>query len=237
MSNIKIGVVGDGPIGNLVVAKLIIEHYYAIKNKNNNNNLQINHHTAKRNKITGYSRRHVLYITEELVKILEEQILMCDTCLTEIANKQFISEDTRKILLFSTRVLEETLYQHIIINKTQYCSTDTKCILEYIDKVFDINAPADDYTTYDYDFLFFAVGSNAPLIRKKYFYKGAGSNGNTIKIISDESEPIVAFYTKLGPHNAREEGHLMHSEDKDSSIKLVNKEELMKDHSINIYEL
>ena len=143
---IKIGVVGDGPIGNLVVAKLIIEHWH---NKSNGKKITINHHTTKRSDIKGYERRHVLYITEELVNILENNVLICDNCLKDIANKQRITQESRDILLFSTRILEETLIRSIQNNDK--CKND-EC--SYIPLVYDTKEKLHDYSKLGYNYIF-----------------------------------------------------------------------------------
>jgi hypothetical protein len=77
LNTIKIGVVGDGPIGNLVVAKLLIEHG---KHNNGKNNIEIKHFTSNRVLTKGYTRRHILFITEEFVAELEKHVLECDNC-------------------------------------------------------------------------------------------------------------------------------------------------------------
>jgi hypothetical protein len=86
MSSVKkIAVVGDGPIGNIVIAKLLIEHH---RNNNNKNNIEITHYTSERVSENGYKRRHILFITEELVAELEDHVLECEKCLTKISNEQ-----------------------------------------------------------------------------------------------------------------------------------------------------
>lgn len=225
---IKIGVVGDGPIGNLVVAKLIIEHWH---NKSNGKKITINHHTTKRADIKGYERRHVLYITEELVNILENNVLICDNCLKDIANKQRITQESRDILLFSTRILEETLIRSIQNNDK--CKND-EC--SYIPLVYDTKKILPDYSKLGYNYIFFAIGSNAGSVRSQYFYTPTIQQSNTIKIVSDQSEPIVIFYTRLGVQNKDKEGHTLHQEDKDSTITKISKKEL-NEAGINIYEL
>lgn len=228
---IKIGVIGDGPIGNIVVAKLIIEHW---KNTERNSKIiNITHHTSIRANIKGYERRHILFITEELVDILEENILLCEQCLKDISNDQKITQETDNILLFSTRVLEETLLQYTETNKNKYCS-NSKCT--FLSVKFDTSSKIpDNYDNYDY--IFFATGTNSGSLRKKYFYKDDDiSTGNTVKIISNESEPIVIFYSKLGTQNKTNEGRKLHDEDKESIIRIINKDEL-KNNNINNFQL
>jgi hypothetical protein len=225
---IKIGVIGDGPIGNLVVAKLIIEHWH---NKSNGKKIEIIHHTTKRAETKGYERRHVLYITEELVNILENNVLICDNCLKDIANKQRITQESRDILLFSTRILEETLIRSIQNNDK--CKND-EC--SYIPLVYDTKEKLPDYSKLGYNYIFFAIGSNAGSVRSQYFYTPTIPQSNTIKIVSEQSEPIVIFYTKLGVQNKEGEGHRLHQEDKDSTITKISKNELEK-VGIDIYEL
>lgn len=66
MASINIAVVGDGPIGNLVISRLLIEHYK--NNKEDSKDIKIAHHTSTRIKDNGYTRRHILFITDKLVK-------------------------------------------------------------------------------------------------------------------------------------------------------------------------
>jgi hypothetical protein len=226
MSSIKIAVVGDGPIGNLVIAKLLIEHH---KNKNEDSKeISITHHTSERVSTSGYTRRHILFITDKLVKVLEENVLKCVKCLYNAANNQKLTEDyqDREKLLFSTRVLENILLNHINTNKDNYCNAP-KC-------TFTTNVNNDKNDTFDYykyDYVFFAIGSNSTQVRKKYLYDGI--NNNTIKIIANETEPIVTFYSNLG--NVKSSPS-MFDEDKQSLITSVNKDQLLQ-AGIDIYEL
>jgi len=170
MSSVKkIAVVGDGPIGNIVIAKLLIEHY---KNKDKNqNNIEITHYRSERCNSKGYTRRHVLFITDKLVEELQKNVLICDECLTNIANKQELTEKltkeyliNRKKLLFSTRLLEQTLLTHIENKSKTYCE-GLKCVFEYEVNTADSKP---DYSKFDY--VFFAIGTNAGEIRNEYFY-------------------------------------------------------------------
>ena len=227
MSSVKkIAVVGDGPIGNIVIAKLLIEHY---KNKDKNeNNIELTHHTSERVSKSGYTRRHILFITDKLVKVLEENVLECTKCLYNAANNQKLNEDyiDREKLLFSTRVLENILLNHINTNKYKYCSSP-KCTFTTSAN----NDKRDIFDYHEYDYVFFAIGSNSTEIRKRYLYDGI--NNNTIRIIANETEPIVAFYSKLGKV---ESSSSMFDEDKQSLITSVNKDQLLK-AGIDIYEL
>ena len=225
MNTISIAVVGDGPIGNLVIAKLLIEHH---KNKHD---IKITHHTSNRFKEHGYTRRHILFITDKLVRNLEKNILECENCLYNVSNNQKLTEETHKDrikLLFSTRVLEQTLLNHINETKDKYCNSP-KCIFTNIVN----NDKDDDYNYYNYDYVFFAIGNNSPNIRKKIFYDSDTNDLNTIKIIADETEPIVAFYLELGPILSTT---TIFDNDKKSFITLVNKTKL-SDNDIDIYDL
>ena len=220
----KIAVVGDGPIGNIVIAKLLIEHH---KNNIENKNIEITHYTSERVRQKGYTRRHILFITDKLVDVLETNVLNCKKCLYNAANNQKLHEDyaNREKLLFSTRVLENILFNQNKTNKDTYCS-DPKCTF-----TFSINNDKDIPDYYKYDYVFFAIGSNSTAVRKKYLYNDI--DNNTIKIIANETEPIVAFYSNLGNVNS---SSVMFDEDKKSLITLVNKQKLLQ-ADINIYEL
>ena len=224
MSSIKIAVVGDGPIGNLVIAKLLIEHH---KNKNKNeNNIEITHLTSKRVSQNGFTRRHILFITEELVAELENHVLDCTNCLKDIANEQKLAEVdiSGEKLLFSTRFLEQTLLKHIK-NKSKIFCKDPKCVFSSI----FYEAPI--YENYDY--VFFAIGSNAGEIRNNYFYPT--KSRTNIKIITPLAEPVVAFYSNLGTTATRLDESKM-IDDKKSKIQLISKAEL-ETKGINIYDL
>lgn len=226
MSSVKkIAVVGDGPIGNIVIAKLLIEHHK--NNIENKNNIEITHYTSERVKQKGYTRRHILFITDKLVDVLEKNVLNCKKCLYNAANNQKLNEDyaNREKLLFSTRVLENILFNQNKTNKDKYCS-DPKCTF-----TFSINNDKDIPDYYKYDYVFFAIGSNSTAVRKKYLYNDI--DNNTIKIIANETEPIVAFYSNLGNVNSSSK---MFDEDKKSLITLVNKQKLLQ-ADIDIYEL
>ena len=220
----KIAVVGDGPIGNIVIANLLIEHH---KNNIENKNIEITHYTSERVRQKGYTRRHILFITDKLVDVLETNVLNCKKCLYNAANNQKLHEDyaNREKLLFSTRVLENILFNQNKTNKDTYCS-DPKCTF-----TFSINNDKDIPDYYKYDYVFFAIGSNSTAVRKKYLYNDI--DNNTIKIIANETEPIVAFYSNLGNVNS---SSVMFDEDKKSLITLVNKQKLLQ-ADINIYEL
>ena len=220
----KIAVVGDGPIGNIVIANLLIEHH---KNNIENKNIEITHYTSERVRQKGYTRRHILFITDKLVDVLETNVLNCKKCLYNAANNQKLHEDyaNREKLLFSTRVLENILFNQNNTNKNTYCSAP-KCTF-----TISINNDKDIPDYYKYDYVFFAIGSNSTAVRKKYLYNDI--DNNTIKIIANETEPIVAFYSNLGNVNSSSK---MFDEDKKSLITLVNKQKL-DEANINIYEL
>jgi hypothetical protein len=227
---IKIAVVGDGPIGNLVVAKLLIEHG---RNSKGTNNIEITHFTSKRVAQSGYSRRHVLFITEELVAELEENVLACETCLKDIANNQKLTEDSidGKKLLFSTRLLEQILLNHIKEKSQNSCSSG-HCIFKII---VEPNNP--NYN--DFHYVFFAIGSNAAKIRNQYFHSDSDIRYNikcsNVKIIAPQANPIVAFYSDLGtPDNNITDAEMI--QDKNSKIQLITMDELEENH-INIYDL
>ena len=227
---IKIGVVGDGPIGNLVVAKLLIEHG---RNSNRNNNIEITHFTSKRVKKSGYSRRHVLFITEELVAELEQNVLDCNNCLKDIANNQILTEDSidGKKLLFSTRLLEQILLNHIKDKSQNSCSSG-HCI-------FKIIVEPDNPNYNEFHYVFFAIGSNAAKIRTQYFHSESDFHYNikcsNVKIIAPHANPIVAFYSDLGtPDNNITDAEMI--EDKNSKIQLITMDEL-NENNINIYDL
>ena len=221
---IKIAVVGDGPIGNLVVAKLLIEHG---NNKFKNNDIHITHLTSKRVDEKGYTRRHILFITEELVNELEKSVLACEKCLINIKNEQFLTEDTEdgRKLLFSTRLLEQILLDHIKDNSDTYCNTGAKCTFETI-----VNTTVNYY---HYNYVFFAIGSNAAPIRETYFY--SGNKYRNVKIKAPQANPIVAFYSDLGTPNEKLDVTDM-LKDMKSKIQLITKDEL-DSQGINIYEL
>ena len=65
MTIINIAVVGDGPIGNLVISKLLIEHYNNNKkdsSKDNRKVIQIAHHTSNRFKKKWlYKKTYIIY--------------------------------------------------------------------------------------------------------------------------------------------------------------------------------
>jgi len=238
-NSIKIGVVGDGPIGNIIIAKLLIEHW---RNKNNNNKtIEIMHHRSARVEQKGYSRRHILFITEELVNELEKNVLDCQQCLRDNANSQILTEnpiEQGNKLLFSIRVLEEILLQLIDnSNKSKMCNENSNCIFTTVPQPKDMSKTY--YSDLNYDYLFFAIGSNAGHIRGPYFY---GINDKTkyssnIKISCTETIPIVVFYSKLGNVSSpTDDPHSIHEEDKNSIIYMISKDELQKYH-IDIYEL
>ncbi len=179
---------GDGPISNLAITKLLIEHY---KNKENSQEISITYHTSQRVSKSGYTRRHILFITDEFVEELQKNILECEQCIINIANKQILDEQDvdGKKLLFYTRLLENIFIKHI--NKNKFCTAPLKCTYYNV-----INDDTSNY--YEYDYVFFATGTNSGELRKKYFYDANTREDNTIKIIAPESEPIVVFYSKLG---------------------------------------
>ena len=223
MSSIKIAVVGDGPIGNLVIAKLLIEHH---RNNKNENEIEITHLTSERVSQNGFTRRHILFITEELVAELENHVLDCTNCLKDIANEQKLTEVniSGEKLLFSTRFLEQTLLTHITTKSNTFCKSP-KCV--FSSKLNKIP----NYKIYDY--VFFAIGSNAGAIRNEYFYH-TESPAN-IKIITPLAEPVVAFYSNLGTI-ARGLSEPEMIDDKKSKIQLISKAEL-ETKGINIYDL
>ena len=223
MNSIKIAVVGDGPIGNLVIAKLLIEHH---RNNKNENEIEITHLTSERVSQNGFTRRHILFITEELVEELEKHVLDCTNCLKDIANEQKLTEVDipGEKLLFSTRFLEQTLLTHITTKSNKFCNSP-KCVFNSI-----LNKTS-NYNIYDY--VFFAIGSNAGAIRNQYFYPN-NSSAN-IKIITPLAEPVVAFYSNLGT-TARKLSEPEMSDDKKSKIQLISKAEL-ETKGINIYDL
>jgi len=238
-NSIKIGVVGDGPIGNIIIAKLLIEHW---RNKDNNNKkIEIMHHRSARVEEKGYSRRHILFITEELVNELEKNVLDCEQCLRNNANSQILTEnpiEQGNKLLFSIRVLEEILLQLIdYSNKSKMCNENSNCIFTTVPQPMDMSKTY--YSDLNYDYLFFAIGSNAGHIRGPYFY---GINDKTkyssnIKISCTETIPIVVFYSKLGNVSSpTDKPHSIHEEDKNSIIYMISKDELLK-YDIDIYEL
>jgi hypothetical protein len=224
MNNIiKIAVVGDGPIGNLVISKLLIEHF---RNNKNQNQIQITHLTSERVVSKGYTRRHILFITQELVEELEKNVLDCDECLKNIANEQILTEDNEGIkLLYSTRLLEQTLLSNIGTNSPKFCIEANKCVFE---------SKTNTAQTYnEYNYVFFAIGSNAATQREEYFF--SGNKAESVKIISPGAEPVVIFYSELGTpaENISEEKML---EDKESKIQIINGIEL-EENGINIFEL
>ena len=229
-SSKKIAVVGDGPIGNLVIAKLLIEHHKnsTKKDSTNKNTIQITHFTSERLAKKGYTRRHILFITDELVEELEQHILDCkDNCLKNIANNQKLQEydiEGEKIqgenLLFSTRLLEQTLFEYIDKNSKTFC-TSTSCEFQSIK--YNENTP----NYYEYDYVFFAIGVNSGTIRNEFFYDIP--QRNNLKIITPLAEPIIAFYSELGTSAERITREKM-MEDKKSNIKLITKEELSANH-------
>lgn len=225
----KIAVVGDGPIGNLVIAKLLIEHYNNYTK--NNNNIEITHYRSERCDTKGYTRRHVLFITDELVKELEDHVLNCTNCLTDIANVQTLTEDDvpdRQKLLFSTRLLEQTLLTHIENSSNTFCESPTCVFKNEVNK----GDSKPDYSKFNY--VFFAIGTNAGAIRKKYFYYTKNDVVN-VKITTPLAEPIVAFYSELGTPKEKIKAPEM-EDDKNSKILIITKERL-KSNGINVYDL
>ena len=225
----KIAVVGDGPIGNIVIAKLLIEHH---RNNNNKNNIEITHYTSERVNIHGYKRRHILFITEELVAELEDHVLECDKCLTKISNEQKLDESSKGVdgikLLFSTRLLENIFAKYLSANKNKFC-TASKCNF-----ITQISSEATTY--YDYNYVFFAIGTNSGIVRKKYFYEENTPVENTIKIIAPESEPIVVFYAHLGANGINTDIGAMTIQDRQSKIEILDKIKL-KNEKIDLNEL
>ena len=225
----KIAVVGDGPIGNLVIAKLLIEHYNNYTK--HNNNIEITHYRSERCDTKGYTRRHVLFITDELVKELEDHVLNCTNCLTDIANVQTLTEDDvpdRQKLLFSTRLLEQTLLTHIENSSNTFCESPTCVFKNEVNK----GDSKPDYSKFNY--VFFAIGTNAGAIRKKYFYYTKNDVVN-VKITTPLAEPIVAFYSELGTPKEKIKAPEM-EDDKNSKILIITKERL-KSNGINVYDL
>jgi|694.fasta_scaffold143684_2 hypothetical protein len=218
MSSVKkIAVVGDGPIGNIVIAKLLIEHH---RNNNNKNNIEITHYTSERvSEKGGYKRRHILFITEELVAELEDHVLECEKCLTKISNEQKLDESSNGVdgikLLFSTRLLENIFAKYLSANKNKFC-TAPKCN-------FIIQISREATTYYDYNYVFFAIGTNSGIVRKEYFYDEYTPVENTIKIIAPESEPIVVFYAHLGPNEINNDIDAMTIKDRQSKIEILDK--------------
>ena len=229
--SIKIGVVGDGPIGNLVVAKLLIEHG---RHNNGKNNIEITHFTSNRVLERGYSRRHVLFITEELVYELEKNVLDCNNCLIKISNEQILNEDDEigQKFLFSTRLLENIIERELNNNNSKYCTT--KCIFKKKPNLIEDSKPP-DYFKEDLHYIFFATGTNSPSLRHKYFYDEETHEDTTVKIIAPQSNPIVVFYTHLAPSslNTPEE---MAAQDIKSQIKIITEEEL-NDSKVNLNDL
>ena len=219
MSSVKkIAVVGDGPIGNIVIAKLLIEHHR--NNNKNNNNIEITHYTSERvSENGGYKRRHILFITEELVAELEDHVLECEKCLTNISNEQKLDESNKGVdgikLLFSTRLLENIFAKYLSVNKITFC-TASKC--NFITQI-----SREDTTYYDYNYVFFAIGTNSGIVRKEYFYDDSTPVENTIKIIAPESEPIVVFYAHLGPNEINNDIEAMTIQDRKSKIEILDK--------------
>ena len=58
-----------------------------------------------------------------------------------------------------------------------------------------------------------------------------------MKILCDETDPIVAFYSKLGTVTVSGKGHQLYSEDYNSKIYLISKAELKSIYNIDIFEL
>ena len=233
MSSVKkIAVVGDGPIGNLVIAKLLIEHYNNNIKKKNKHNIDITHYRSERCNTKGYIRRHVLFITDELVKELEDHVLKCVECLKNIANEQTLTEDdvpNRQKLLFSTRYLEQTLLTHIDTSSNTFCESP-ECI--YNTKV-NTTESKPDYSVFDY--VFFAIGTNASAIRNEYFYNTNRRDIVNVKITTPLAEPIVAFYSDLGtPKQKIKEPEM--KDDKKSKILIITKEKLQS-NGIDVYDL
>ena len=229
----KIAVVGDGPIGNLVIAKLLIEHFNNHSNHNNNNNIEITHYRSERCNTKGYTRRHVLFITDELVEELQNNVLKCTECLTNIANNQKLTEENvldRKKLLFSTRLLEQTLLTHIENKSNTFCE-GPKCVFKNEVNTADSKP---DYSKFDY--VFFAIGTNAGAIRNEYFYNiEKNKKIVNVKITTPLAEPIVAFYSELGtPKEKINELEMV--DDKNSKILIITKAQLQS-NGINVYDL
>jgi hypothetical protein len=231
---IKIGVVGDGPIGNLVVAKLLIEHG---RNNNGKNNIKITHFTSNRVEQSGYSRRHILFITDELVAELEKNVLDCDNCLINIKNNQILTEDNEvgQKFLFTIRVLENIIERELNTNK-KYCTDDTRCIFERKPNINEDSKPP-NYFNEKLNYIFFATGTNSGALRHTYFYDRETPSNTTVKIISAETEPIIAFYTHLGTEYTKGIPiETIINEDKNSQIQFITKEDLNK-NGINLNNL
>ena len=222
LKTIKIGVVGDGPIGNLVVAKLLIEHG---RNNNGKNNIEITHFTSNRVLLKGYTRRHILFITEEFVAELEKNVLDCDKCLIDNKNDQILTEDSEvgQKFLFTIRVLEKIIERELNTNK-KYCTEATKCTFIHQPNPNADSSPP-DYFKEKLDYIFFATGTNSGPLRHTYFYVDETPKNTTVKIISPQSEPIIAFYTHLGNEDLNDIA-VMIAEDKKSKIEFIAKNDL-----------
>ena len=59
----KIAVVGDGPIGNLVIQQLLIEHYN--NHSKHNNNIEITHYRSERCDTKGIKRYYEINLETE----------------------------------------------------------------------------------------------------------------------------------------------------------------------------
>ena len=176
---IKIAIAGEGPIGLITLAKLIISHQ---RNKDENKKkLEITLYT----KYDSYSRRHVLFLSNAIVDKLENEILNAPNSL------RF---DKSGDIQVSTRLLENILFNNIK-QKADVCETSESnfCIIKILTKQqFTIN----DYDKYDHVFL--ATGFQAD-IRKKIM----NSDNNYLPLLAKSQDTILVLYTGIAPVSSK----------------------------------
>jgi len=153
-----------------------------------------------------------------------------------IKNNQILTEENEvgQKFLFTIRVLENIIDRELNNNNNRYCTGTTNCIFKKIPNTTEDNNPP-DYFNDDLDYIFFATGTNSGALRYKYFYDKKAPNTTTVKIISNETEPIIAFYTHLGTADINDIEQII-SEDKNSQIQFITKEDL-RDNDIDLNKL
>ena len=204
--NINIAIVGEGPIGLITLAKLLTTHY-----KNTSKNIPTLNITLYK-KYNDFKRRHVLFLSNGIVKKIEEDILECDNC---------IRKDISGDLQISTRLLENILFDNIKTKKN-YCkyNNTNKCSINIINKEFTEN----DYTLYDH--VFIASGFQSKL-RFKLFTEGM--NYEPLKVLSKES--ILVLYTNIAPVTSTN-----YLDDVNSRFEFIE-EETLESFGLNTLEL
>lgn len=169
---IKIAVAGEGPIGLITIAKLIITHE---KNKSDSKKiLEITLYT----KYDTYSRRHVLFLSNGIVNKLENEIL-------NVSNS--IRNGNSGDIQVSTRLLENTLFNNIK-EKAEECESKQCKIRILTKKLFTIN----EYRNYDH--VFIAAGFQAD-IRKQIMNNGE----NYLPLLAMSEDIILVLYTGIAP--------------------------------------